>query len=59
MDVVQQIKFSDFFFPGIIPKEHWSYPDWIDVEKADALRKKMGEDGIIYGDNLSYRHMCR
>lgn len=44
---------------GIIPKEHWSYPDWIDIEKADKLRKKMGEDGIIYGDNLSYRHMCR
>lgn len=44
---------------GVIPKEHWSYPDWIDVEKADRLRKKMGEDGVIYGDNLSYRHMCR
>lgn len=44
---------------GIIPKEHWSYPQWIDVEKADRLRKKMGEDNILYGDNLSYRHMCR
>lgn len=44
---------------GIIPVEHWSYPDWVDVEKADRLRKKMGEDNIIYGDNLSYRHMCR
>ncbi|GAA5800350.1 hypothetical protein HPULCUR_005777 [Helicostylum pulchrum] len=44
---------------GIIPKEHWSYPDWIDVEKADRLREKMGKDGVIYGDNLSYRHMCR
>ncbi|CAO0793800.1 unnamed protein product [Mucor circinelloides] len=44
---------------GVIPQEHWSYPDWIDVEKADRLRKKMGDEGIIYGDNLSYRHMCR
>jgi alpha 1,2-mannosyltransferase len=44
---------------GLIPKEHWSYPEWIDIEKADRLRKKMGDDGVIYGDNLSYRHMCR
>ncbi|KAI8364122.1 glycosyltransferase family 15 protein [Blakeslea trispora] len=44
---------------GLIPEEHWSYPDWIDIEKADRQRKDMGEQGIIYGDNLSYRHMCR
>ncbi|ORZ00816.1 glycosyltransferase family 15 protein [Syncephalastrum racemosum] len=44
---------------GLIPKEHWSYPDWIDIPKADQLRKKMGDEGIIYGDSLSYRHMCR
>ncbi|KAI7902598.1 glycosyltransferase family 15 protein [Cokeromyces recurvatus] len=44
---------------GLIPKEHWSYPAWIDIEKADRLRKKMGEDGVIYGGSLSYRHMCR
>lgn len=44
---------------GLIPKEHWSYPDWIDVKKADDLRHKMGEANIIYGDSLSYRHMCR
>ncbi|KAL0079314.1 glycosyltransferase family 15 protein [Phycomyces blakesleeanus] len=44
---------------GLIPQEHWGYPEWIDVEKADKLRHKMGKDGILYGDNLSYRHMCR
>ncbi|KAI7869039.1 glycosyltransferase family 15 protein [Spinellus fusiger] len=44
---------------GLIPKEHWSYPDWVDVEKADKLRHEMGEAHILYGDNLSYRHMCR
>ena len=44
---------------GLVPKEHWSYPSWIDQEKAAREREKMGEQGIIYGDSESYRHMCR
>ncbi|KAI9266777.1 glycosyltransferase family 15 protein [Phascolomyces articulosus] len=44
---------------GLIPKEHWSYPDWIDIEKADKSRKAMEKEGIIYGGSVSYRHMCR
>lgn len=26
---------------GVIPKEHWSFPDWIDEEKAAQVRKEM------------------
>jgi alpha 1,2-mannosyltransferase len=44
---------------GLIPKEHWSYPEWIDLDKAAESRKKMKEAKIIYGDSESYRHMCR
>ncbi|CAG87339.1 DEHA2D15730p [Debaryomyces hansenii CBS767] len=44
---------------GLIPKEHWSYPDWIDKEKAAESRNAMKAAGIIYGDSESYRHMCR
>ncbi|KAL1932123.1 hypothetical protein VTP01DRAFT_9179 [Rhizomucor pusillus] len=44
---------------GLIPEEHWGYPSWIDVGKANASRKAMEEAGIIYGGSLSYRHMCR
>ncbi|ODV62846.1 glycosyltransferase family 15 protein [Ascoidea rubescens DSM 1968] len=44
---------------GKIPKEQWSYPDFLDVEKADKAREEMKEKGIIYGDSVSYRHMCR
>ena len=44
---------------GIIPKEHWSYPEWIDQEKAKKTREEMGQKKIIYGDSESYRHMCR
>lgn len=44
---------------GKIPKEHWSFPDWIDVDKAAKVREDMREKKIIYGDSISYRHMCR
>jgi alpha 1,2-mannosyltransferase len=44
---------------GIVPKEHWSYPEWIDQEKASKLRRQMGERGIAYGGSESYRFMCR
>lgn len=44
---------------GTIPKEHWSYPDWIDRELAKKARHEMGQKKIIYGDSESYRHMCR
>lgn len=44
---------------GLIPKEHWSYPEWIDQDKARKVREDMGQRKIIYGDSESYRHMCR
>lgn len=44
---------------GVIPREHWSYPEWIDEDKARAARLEMGRKKIIYGDSESYRHMCR
>ncbi|KAK7682965.1 hypothetical protein QCA50_013998 [Cerrena zonata] len=44
---------------GLIPTDHWSYPSWIDQDKAAQVRKDMKAQGIIYGDSVSYRHMCR
>lgn len=44
---------------GRIPKEHWSFPEWIDTEKAALVREQMKEKKIIYGDSIPYRHMCR
>lgn len=44
---------------GEIPHEHWSFPDWIDQEKAQKVREEMKQREIIYGDSVSYRHMCR
>ncbi|KAH3686768.1 hypothetical protein WICPIJ_002247 [Wickerhamomyces pijperi] len=42
-----------------IPEEYWSYPDFIDQDKARATRERMTKAGIIYGGSESYRHMCR
>lgn len=44
---------------GLIPKLQWSFPEWIDVEKAAKVREEMREKKIIYGDLILYRHMCR
>ncbi|KAK4494188.1 hypothetical protein PRZ48_014486 [Zasmidium cellare] len=44
---------------GKIDTEHWGFPDFIDQEKAKKVREDMHERKIIYGDSVSYRHMCR
>lgn len=44
---------------GEIPYEHWSFPDHIDQDKAKKVREDMAQRKIIYGDSISYRHMCR
>lgn len=43
----------------LIPKEYWSFPDWIDKDRAALVREEMREKKVIYGDSISYRHMCR
>lgn len=44
---------------GQIPEEHWSFPSFIDQDKARKTREEMAKAKIIYGDSISYRHMCR
>ncbi|KAI9874518.1 MAG: alpha 1,2-mannosyltransferase 2.4.1 [Pleopsidium flavum] len=44
---------------GEIPTEHWSFPPFIDQDKARMVREDMAQRKIIYGDSISYRHMCR
>lgn len=41
---------------GLIPVEHWSYPEYIDQKKAAETRERMKD--IIYGASESYRFMC-
>lgn len=44
---------------GKIPKEHWLFPENLDLEKAAAAREELALQGVIYADSVSYRHMCR
>ncbi|KAJ2723687.1 hypothetical protein GGI07_002482 [Coemansia sp. Benny D115] len=44
---------------AMIPRDHWSVPDFIDDEQAEKAREQMAASGVIYGGSLSYRHMCR
>ncbi|KAI9193322.1 nucleotide-diphospho-sugar transferase [Polychytrium aggregatum] len=43
----------------LIDEGTWEVPGWINQTAADMARAKMEKDGIIYGGNLNYRHMCR
>ncbi|KAI0724091.1 glycosyltransferase family 15 protein [Fomitopsis betulina] len=42
---------------GLIPRDHWFQPDWIDEKKATDARGQMIKDQVIYGG--LYRNMCR
>lgn len=55
---VRQMTRSEIRF-GHVGKQHWSYPDHIDQQKAADVREQMHKDNVIYGDSESYRHMCR
>jgi alpha 1,2-mannosyltransferase len=44
---------------GLIPKKHWSYPSYIDQDKAREIRESRKWSMITYGSSESYRHMCR
>ncbi|GAA5951612.1 hypothetical protein JCM10213_005417 [Rhodosporidiobolus nylandii] len=45
---------------GLVPKEHWEEPAWIDEKRASEERKKMEEaQRSIYGGSKTYRRMCR
>jgi alpha 1,2-mannosyltransferase len=45
---MKELTDSDVKF-GLIPKEHWYQPDWIDENKATESRHKMEENNVIYG----------
>lgn len=44
---------------GVIPRENWVQPDWIDEGQAQEGRNKLVRQGVIYGGSVSYRNMCR
>ncbi|SCU90095.1 LADA_0F01772g1_1 [Lachancea dasiensis] len=54
-EAIREVVSSDVKF-GLIPREHWSFPEWIDQERAAEVRATAD---YIYGDSESYRHMCR
>ncbi|KZV80307.1 putative mannosyltransferase [Exidia glandulosa HHB12029] len=44
---------------GIIPREHWNQPPWINETRAAETRERMKKQEIIYGGSIAYRNMCR
>ncbi|KAJ7666727.1 glycolipid 2-alpha-mannosyltransferase-domain-containing protein [Mycena polygramma] len=44
---------------GLVPRDHWVQPDWIDEDKATKGREQLVSENVIYGGSVSYRNMCR
>lgn len=44
---------------GVIPAEHWGPPDWINVTRAEQVRKNMRLLGIPQGDSARFRNLSR
>jgi len=46
-------------FYEIVPRDHWSLPDWIDEGRFMNSLEYLGAIGVGKGWMISYRHMCR
>ncbi|RYO93688.1 hypothetical protein DL764_007943 [Monosporascus ibericus] len=43
----------------VIPRDVWSFPDWVDPEAARRSIKAQGETGLQHAGQEGYHHMCR
>lgn len=69
--ILNEVPFTDKFKEAItnltkaevkfdlIPKEHWSLPDWIDPVKFEESLERMKNEHVLHGELSSYHHMCR
>ena len=44
---------------GVIPKDHWYQPDWIDEQKATSARNRMAAANVKYGGMLDHSPLPR
>ncbi|KAL8637503.1 MAG: hypothetical protein Q9228_005230 [Teloschistes exilis] len=50
---------SSKIYYEVVPKDHWSLPDWIDEGRFMNSLEYLGAIGVGKGWMISYRHMCR
>jgi len=43
----------------VVPRDHWSLPDWVDEGRFMNSLEYLGAIGVGKGWMISYRHMCR
>jgi mannosyltransferase len=43
----------------VVPREDWTFPQWLDKDVAKASIAQQGKDGILYAGLETYHHMCR
>ncbi|KAK4187197.1 family 15 putative glycosyltransferase [Podospora australis] len=43
----------------VVPKEEWTFPEFINEDRAKQSIAEQGRKGILYAGMESYHHMCR
>lgn len=43
----------------VIPREQWTFPEWIDAGTASRAFEEQERQGIPHGGSEGYHHMCR
>lgn len=57
-DTVRRHTKSEVEF-GLVPKEHWEFPEDVDPEVLQESIESQGDRTIMYGNMESYHKMCR
>ena len=58
IDGVKNVVSGDTHF-GVVGKDMWGFPDWIDKKKAGFAMDMQASEGQYLADVASYHHMCR
>jgi len=43
----------------VIPRDEWTFPEWMDVDATKESIAAQGRAGILYAGMETYHHMCR
>ena len=58
IDGVKKIVSGDTYF-GVVGKDMWGFPDWIDQNRAGLAMDLQEAEGVYLAGHASYHHMCR
>lgn len=61
MEFIQQLNETSSGLASfeVIPREQWTFPEWINADTATSAFEEQERQGIPHGGSEGYHHMCR